>query len=183
MENEKITELLFNRDERGLSALKSNYERLIIKIGLGLLHSRPDAEECANDTLLAVWNSIPPDRPDDLQAYVCKIARRKNIDKLRYNTAAARNLDLMMELDECVPSGYSIEDKAEAAELSRTISEWLKNQKEKPRKLFTLRYFYAESVKNAACECNMSENSAAAALMRMRKSLKNYLIERGMFYE
>lgn len=183
MENEKITELLFNRDERGLSALKSKYERLIMKIGLGMLHSRPDAEECANDTLLAVWNSIPPDRPDDLQAYVCKIARRKNIDKLRYNTAAARNLDLITELVECVPSGYSVEEKADAAELSGGISDWLKSQKEKPRKLFVLRYFYAESVKSAAHECGMRENSAAAVLMRMRKSLKNYLIERRMFYE
>lgn len=103
MENAKITELLFQRDERGLSALKSKYSRLMMKICRGLLRSAEDAEEVLNDSLLAVWESIPPARPDDLAAYVCKITRRKSVNRLRYNTAGMRNSDILTELDECVP--------------------------------------------------------------------------------
>lgn len=183
MEDAKITELLFQRDERGLSALKSKYSRLMMKICRGLLRSVEDSEEVLNDSLLAVWESIPPARPDDLAAYVCKISRRKSVNRLRYNTASMRNSDLLTELDECVPYDYTPENAAEEAELSRTINDWLKAQSERGRRLFTLRYFYGESVKTAARTCHMTENAGAAALMRMRKSLKNYLTERGMFYD
>ena len=31
--------------------------------------------ECLNDTYLAVWNAIPPQKPDPLRTFVCKIAR------------------------------------------------------------------------------------------------------------
>lgn len=183
MEDTKITELLFQKDERGLSALKSKYSRLMMKICRGLLKSAEDAEEVLNDSLLAVWEAIPPACPDDLKAYVCKISRRKSVNRIRYNTANMRNSDLLTELDECVPYNYTPETAAEEAELSRTISDWLKSQSDRYRKLFTLRYFYGESVKSAAKSCSMTENAGAAALMRMRKSLKSYLVERGMFYE
>ena len=90
---------------------------------------------------------------------------------------------MLTELDECLPSGYSPEDEAEKAELSRALNDWLRSQNEKQRKLFTLRYFYMNSVKEAAKGCSMSVTAATSALSRMRGSLKKYLIERGMFYE
>lgn len=183
MEDEKITELLYNKNERGLAALRSKYNRLILKISRTILSSPEDADECANDTLLAVWNGIPPERPQNLKAYVCKIARRRSIDKLRYNTAAARNADLLTELDECVPAGFSVEDHAEKAELAAALSDWLNSLDETKRQLFTLRYFYMESVKSAAKSCKMSETAASTALSRLRENLKKYLVERGLFYD
>lgn len=183
MEDTKITELLFQRNESGLSALKSKYSRLMMKLCRGLLKSAEDAEEVFNDSLLAVWESIPPARPDNLKAYVCKISRRQAVNRLRYNTAKMRSTDLLTELDECVPFDYTPETAAEEAELSQAINDWLKAQSERRQKLFALRYFYAETVKSASRACSMTENAGAAALMRMRRSLKNYLTERGMFYE
>ncbi|MCM1164700.1 MAG: sigma-70 family RNA polymerase sigma factor [Lachnospiraceae bacterium] len=183
MEDEKITELLTNRDQSGLAALKAKYSRLILKVCRGFLRSPEDAEECANDTLLAVWEKIPPDRPENLAAYICKIARRRAVDKLRYNTAAMRSTELMTELDECLPSRYSTEDEAEKAELSAALNEWLKSLDERRRRLFTLRYFYMRSAKDAAKACSMTPTAATTALARLRASLKQYLIERGLFYE
>ena len=183
MEDVKITQLLTSRDQTGLSELKRKYNRLILKVCRGILRSPEDAEECANDTLLAVWESIPPDRPDNLTAYVCKIARRKTIDKLRYNTAAMRSTELLTELDECLPSGYSTEDEAEKAELSAALNEWLRSLDERQQKLFTLRYFYMRTAKDAAKACSMTPTAATTALARLRGSLKKYLVERGLFYE
>lgn len=183
MDDAKITGLIYGRDERGLSALKSKYNRLIMKICRGILRSEEDVEECAADTVIDVWDSIPPANPDNLMAYICRIARRKAINRLRYNTAAMRNSDLLTELDECVPYDYTPESASEEAELSKEIGNWLQTQSQRMRRLFILRYFYMDSVKDAARTCSMTENTASAALMRMRKSLKNYLIERGMFYE
>lgn len=183
MEDEKIIQLLTNRDQSGMTELKTKYSRLILKVCRSFLRSPEDAEECASDTLLAVWEQIPPNRPENLKAYICKIARRKTVNKLRYNTAAVRNTDMLTELDECVPSGYSVEKEAEKTELAAMLSKWLKTLDERQRKLFALRYFYMQSVKEAAKSCSMSCTAASTALARLRGSLKKYLTERGMFYE
>lgn len=182
-EDEKITALLTERSEQGLSALRSKYYRLILKVSRGILSSPEDAEEVANDTLLAVWNGIPTDKPQNLKAYVCRIARRKAIDKLRYNKAAVRNADLLTELDECLPASYSVEDNAERAELAAALNDWLNTLDETKRQLFTQRYFYMDTVKSAAKSCKMSETAASTALQRLREGLRKYLTERGLFYD
>lgn len=181
MEDVKITELLTSHDQTGLSELKRKYNRLILKVCRGILRSPEDAEECANDTLLAVWNSTLPESPDDLKAYICRIARRKAINRFHYNKAAMRSADLLTELDECIPSGYSVEDAAEKAELTAALNDWLGMLHEKKRQLFIARYFYMLSVKETARECSMSVTAATTALMRLREGLKEYLTERKLF--
>lgn len=178
MTDDEIIKLLENRNEQGLSELQSKFMRLIMKITRGILNSQTDAEECVNDTLMAVWSSIPPDRPDNLAAYVCKIARRKTINRLSYNKALMRDLDLITELDECLPSNYSVEENAELSELTRALNDWLDTLSEKHRRLFMERYFNAQTIKEAARTSSMSLTAATSALSRMRISLKAYLEER-----
>lgn len=183
VEDAVIMNKLENRDQSGLAEIKSKYGRLILSVVRGVLKNPQDVEEVENDVLLSVWESLGKENPENLTAFICKIARRKAVDRLRYNTAAIRNSDLLTELDECLPSGYSPEDEAEKAQLSRALNEWLRSQNDKLQKLFVSRYFYMNSVKDAAKGCNMSVTAATTALSRMRGSLKKYLIERGMFYE
>lgn len=187
MPESEIIELICSRSESGLTELKRKYERLILKVCRGILKSPQDAEECANDTLLAVWESAARDKPDDLTAFVCKIARRKALNRLRYNTAPMRNSDLLTELDEIaeqVPSdGASPEEYAERADLTAALNEWLLSLPEKQRILFMRRYFFSDSVKDAARHCRMTANAAGIALLRLRGSLKEFLTERGFYYE
>ncbi len=183
MEDALMTELLFNRDEKGLAELKAKHFRLMTKIARGILRSPEDAEECVNDALLAVWNSIPPDKPEKLLPYVCRITRRKAIDRLRRNTAAMRDPELLTELDECIPSGCDVQDAAEKAELAAALNAWVKTLPEKHQRLFVYRYFSMYSVKDAAKGAGMSVTAATTALMRMRALLREYLIKGGFFYE
>lgn len=183
MEDIMMTELLYNRDEKGLAELKRRHYRLMMKIARGILKSPEDAEEAVNDALLAVWESIPPEKPEKLLPYVCRIVRRKAIDRLRYNKAAARDESLLTELDECIPEGSSIEDAAEKAELAAALNAWVKTLPEDRQKLFVCRYFSMYSVKDAAHEAGMSVTAATTALMRMRTQLKHYLVERGFYNE
>lgn len=183
MDDNEIVELLYNRDERGIKAAQDKFSKLVKNVCRSILRSPEEAEQCANDTLLRLWEAIPPDRPENLTGYVCKIARRLTLNQLRYNTAQMRNSDLLTELDECIPSDCSVEKQAELSELTETLNVWLRNLPEKQRQLFTLRYFYIYSVKEAAKACGMSKTAVTTALMRLRQSLKGYLIERGMFYD
>lgn len=180
---EDIAELLYNRDEKGLAELKARYGRLLMKIACGILKSPEDAEECVNDALYSIWNSIPPERPEKLLPYVCRITRRKAIDRLRYNKASIRSTELLGELDECIPSGCDIEDEAEKSELAAALNAWVKSLPDKQQRLFVLRYFSMYSVKDAAKSSGMSVTAATTALMRLRSSLKEYLIKGGFFNE
>ena len=183
MNDNEIVELLYDRDERGVKAAQEKFSRLIKSICRRILRSEDEAEQCANDTLMRLWEAIPPDRPRDLTGYVAKIARRLTLNKLRYNTAKMRDSDLLDELSECTPSGYSVERQAELSELTAALNEWLRTLPEKQRLLFTLRYFYSYGVKEAANICGMSKTAATTAFMRLRGALKNYLTERGLFDE
>lgn len=183
MEDIMIVDKLSNRDQSGLDEISSKYGKLIRGVCGRILKSPQDIEEVENDIFLAVWEGIARDKPENLTAYICKIARRISISKLRYNTAAIRNSDLLTELDECLPSGYSIENEAEKAELSEALNGWLRLQSDKHQRMFVLRYFNMYSVKETAKACSMSKTAVTTALARLRGSLKKYLIERGMFYE
>lgn len=183
MEDTLMTELLYNRDEKGLAELKRKHSRLLMKIACGILKSPEDAEECVNDALYSVWNSIPPEKPEKLLPYVCRITRRKAIDRLRYNSAAVRNAELLSELDECLPSAYSVQNEAERSELAAALNAWVKALPDKQQRLFVYRYFSMYPVREAAKSAGMSVTAATTALSRMRASLKDYLIKGGFFYE
>lgn len=181
MTDEEIIALLEKRDNKGLSELSKKFTGLIMKITRGILSSQTDAEECTNDTLFAVWNAIPPDNPNNLAAYICKIARRKTLNRLRYNTAPMRNSDLLTELDECLPSNArSVEEAAELSELTKALNGWLDTLSERNKRLFMERYFNAQTIDKAAKSCSMSLTAATTALSRMRASLKTYLYERSL---
>lgn len=181
MDDKEIVELLYNRDERGVKAVQDKFSKLVMNVCRGILRSDEEAEQCAIDTLLRVWESIPPDRPENLTGYIAKIARHLTLNRLRYDTAHKRNSDLLTELDECIPSDCSVERQAELSELTAVINEWLRALPDKQQRLFTLRYFYAYGVKEAAKACGMSKTAATTALMRLRGSLKKYLTERGVY--
>lgn len=181
MSDTEIIELLFGNDERGVKLLSDKYSKLIAQICRGMLRSGEDAEEIVNDTLLAVWDAIPPERPANLTGFVCNIARRLTVSRIRYNTAAMRNADLITELDEFISAdGRSVEERAEISELAEAVNEWLGELSAQKRQLFILRYYYMKSVKEAARDCGMSKTAATTALMRLRESLKDYLNERGI---
>lgn len=73
MEDIKIIELFFNRDETAIQELSNKYSGYCYKIVWNLLNNHEDVEECLNDTWLAAWEYIPPRRPSVLSAYVGKL--------------------------------------------------------------------------------------------------------------
>lgn len=128
MEDSKIIELFFARSEQAISELASKYGKLCLKIAKNILSNTSDAEECVNDTYLGAWNSIPPAKPDPLQAYICRIVRNISIMKYHSNTAVKRNSFYSSALDElelCLSSPASVEDSVSANELAGLLDSFL----------------------------------------------------------
>ncbi len=177
LDDMKIVDLYFARDERAIEETQLRYGRACMRIAMDVLGSRPDAEECVSDTLLKTWDSIPPNRPRSLYAYVCRIVRNLAINRLEHLTAARRNRDLtvsLSELEDCMPIREEV-----SSELSDILSHFLRGLPDLDRRLFLGRYWYAMSVKDLAAERNMTPNAVSLHLRRTREQLRAYLTERG----
>lgn len=75
MEDSRIIELFFARDEKAISETHSKYGRYCYSIAYNILAVNEDCEECVNDTLMKAWNAIPPQKPKKLSAFLGRITR------------------------------------------------------------------------------------------------------------
>lgn len=75
MEDGRIIELFFSRSEQAIAELSNKYGAICRRIAFNIVNNWEDAEECVNDAYLGTWNSIPPQKPNPLSTYVCKITR------------------------------------------------------------------------------------------------------------
>ena len=183
MDDRRIIELFFARDEQAIAETRDKYSGLIKRIAVNLLGNSADADECVNDALLAVWNNIPPARPDSLKAYLGGIARNKALMSFRRRTAKKRSNGLelsLSELDECVPSPNNAEESADLDELAGLLNDWLRSLPERDSMLFIRRYWYGDSVKELSKETGESANRLSQRLFYLRKKLREFLDERGV---
>lgn len=183
MEDKKIVDLFFERSEQGIEKLSEKYGALLMRIAENVLGSRQDAEECVNDTYLAVWNRVPPERPDPLVSYVCRIVRNLALKKYHANTAKKRNSTYDVALEEiadCFPAASSVEDEMEAKETAALINAFLETLDEAGRVLFVRRWWYSESIEALAALFQTSRHNVSVRLSRIRKALKKYLEKEGV---
>ena len=180
MEDREIIALLWQRAEGAIDALSERFGGTLYRIAINLLGNSGDAEECVNDTYLAVWNSIPPNRPLPLSPYVYRIGRNIALNRLRSNTTQKRS-GYELSLDElagCIPAPCLEDGQA----LGRAMDAWLDTLNKNNRVIFLRRYWFGDTVKDIAKALGMSENSVSVRLNRCRSSLKAYLTKEG-YYE
>ena len=87
----------------------------------------------------------------------------------------------LTELEDCISDGNTAEQKLEVQLLAKAISQYLRELPQETRNLFLCRYYYLDSLKDAAKYCNMSEAKAKTLLYRTRQGLKEYLEKEGFY--
>lgn len=183
MEDEKIVDLFWERSESAIIETAKKYGQYCKTIAINILGNSEDAKECENDAYHALWNTIPPNRPSVLKAYLGRILRNIAIDKYDYNTAQKRNskFDLILsELEECIVSPANVELQYEQGEIAKRISEFLWTIDKENRIVFVRRYWYSDSISSIAAQFGMSESKVKSMLFRMRNRLKIYLEKEGV---
>lgn len=184
MDDSAIIALFFERSEKAIAELSSKYGGKIYNTAFNILQNRQDAEECANDTYLSVWNAIPPQRPDSLPAFVCRIARNISVNRSRRNSSGKRGggqCDMCLdELSECVSSKENVEAQYAAKELGALIDEFLNQLNKKNRMIFVRRYWYLDSFEQIAEYSGLRETAVRMRLSRIREKLKVFLEKRGV---
>lgn len=184
MDDKEILELLWGRAENAISALSFKFGRRLYQTAMNILCDPLDAEEAVNDTYLALWNAIPPARPSPLAGFVHRVGRNIALNRRRANTAQKRGSTYDLSLDELAESipGGTLEDTWDAKTLGQAINRFLSTLTPTNRRLFLRRYWFGDSVNYLAREQGMTQNALSVRLSRLRRQLKDYLIQEG-FYE
>ena len=179
MQDEMIIELFCERSEHAIVELSAKYGRMAQSICSNILKNSSDAEECVNDSLFTMWNSIPPNRPERLSTYLGKIARRLALKKWRDMTAAKRGggetLIALDELEEVIPDNHEIDSKIQESELTNAINVFLGALKADERKVFVLRYWYFKSISEISNQLGFTESKVKMMLLRTREKLQKHL--------
>ena len=181
MDDLQIIELYFQRDEQAVRETDAKYGRLCHRIAYNILGSREDSEECVNDAYMGIWNAIPPARPSNFTAFVCRITRNLSLKRLEFLTREKRSRDVLVsleELEEVLPDDRIPQDAGEE-ELGRLISDFLRTQKEEARNVFIRKYYFFDSVGEIAERYSFTESKVKNMLLHTRNKLKAYLIKEG----
>lgn len=183
MEDSKIIDLFWGRDEDAIRYTEMKYGAYCHAIALNILSIKEDAEECVSDTWLSAWNYIPPQRPVNLRVWLGKVVRNsalnlwdRNHAKKRYNGIEA----LFEELADCIPSDDNAAQGLEVKELSRHINDWLKSLSASDRALFIHRYWGGQSLSALAKAWNTTPAKLAQKMYKLRCELKYLLQKEGV---
>ncbi len=187
MDDEKMIQLFFSRSEEAITSLQEKYGRLCRSVAAHILPDERDIAECVSDVALKVWNSIPPERPKSMAAYVSRITRNTALDKYDYNAAGKRATALTEAFEELegvlVSSVCDVEKTIEAKEFRKLINEFLRKQTKEDRVFFVRRYWYGDSIAEIAAAFGAGEEKVKSSLFRTRNRLKLALEKEGIKYE
>lgn len=179
MEDEKIIDLLFERNQNALHLTREKYGRVCFSVAKNVLRSDQEAEECVNDAYLALWNKIPPARPSYFGAFLCKITRNLAIKRLEYLRAAKRKANVISldEIEEILP-----DEQITAADqqLTELLEEFLRREKPEARNVFLRRYWFFDSVGQIAHRYGFSQSKVKSMLFQSRKRLREFLQKEGV---
>ena len=178
MNPKEMLEALIGRDESVLTQIASRYGPYVRKTAFQILRDEEDVREVENDVWLKLWHGEVPEDPEELKARLGLYSRQLAIDRLRIKSAARRGRGeyalALEELEEALPDP-SQQDPADRLALKEAMSRFLKGLPKRDRQLFVCRYWYGLSVKECAEAFSLGESAVKAALLRIRKKLKQQL--------
>ena len=183
MTDQELLALFIQRDERAVSETQKQYGRLCRHIAYGILSSKEDAEEIANDVLMRAWDVIPREKPQNLGAFLAVMTRNLSTNRLDQYTAQRRGGGqrpvVLDELAECTASAENVEQAVDARLLDTALRQFLDALTAEQRAVFMLRYYYALPVPDIAEQRQIGVSKVKVMLMRLRKRLNEHLRKEG----
>ena len=182
MEDSKIIDLYWARDEAAISQTDAAYGRKLQALSNRILNNREDAQECVNDTYMSTWNAIPPQRPNHFYGFLASICRHLCFHKVDWRLAAKRNAEIVSlteEMELCIPDNrrnLELEDR----EISRVMDAFLEGLPKETRLIFLRRYWHADSIAEIAARYGITESKVKMQLSRTRTKLRNSLEQEGI---
>ena len=182
MEDTRIIELYWERDEQAITETGAKYGVYCRAIAMQILQNGEDAEECVNDTYLRAWNAIPPHRPSRLSVFLGKITRRLALDRYAALTADKRGggtqAAIIEEWRDALPDGDG--DPADDMAVRDALNRFLRQLPADKRRIFIRRYWYGDTIAAIAADSHATESAVKMTLSRTRDELKTFLEKEGI---
>lgn len=178
MTEKQVLERLLARDDGILALVEAEWGPSAAALARRILQSPQDAEECLQDGLMALWDTVPPLQPDSLRAYFLSLVRNRALDVYRAERREKRGGGVvplaLEELGDCAGPD-SVEDRVGAKLLGEAVNRFLGSLSDRDRDLFLHRYYLLEELPEIAEYYRMTRHQVSVRLHRIRKKLKDYL--------
>ena len=182
MEDAKIIDLYFARNEDAICQTDVAYGRKLFLLAQRILNDEQDSEESVSDTYMKTWETIPPNRPTYFYAYLAKLCRFFALGKLDWKMAAKRKAEvvpLTEEMELCIPD-QKREAEMTAKEIGRAMNAFLENLSQESRVIFLRRYWFCDTIAEIAGRYGISESKVKMRLLRTRNQLADFLNKEGI---
>ena len=175
MEDKKIIELFWARNEDAIAEADATYGRKLRALANKILNNREDAEESVSDTYMKTWEIIPPQRPNYFYAFIASICRHLSFHKVDWKQAAKRT----DEMELCIPD-TSRDREMEAKEIGKALNDFLESLPKETRLIFLRRYWHVDTIAEIAARYGITESKVKMQLSRTRAKLCTYLEQEGI---
>lgn len=183
MSDGQIIELYWRRDERAIKETDLKYSHFLLTVAHNILRNAQDCEECLNDTYLDAWNAMPPARPAVLQAFLATIMRRTALDcykaKKRQKRIDSELTVALSEVADFIADDGDIYAEANAKELGRVISEFVRSLSDRRMYIFMSRYYMARPIGEIAGLLGCSESTVHKEIAAIKRGLREKLEKEG----
>ena len=196
MEDAKILDLYFARDEDAIRETDTAYGKRLHTLAKNILQNREDAEESVNDTYAEVWKSIPPRRPKYFFAFLASICRHLPLT-IGYNAGDTDNYSwyklggFTLQPTELAKISFILTFAMhlnnvrgrinEPKELGKLLDLFLESLPKDSRLIFLRRYWYVDSVPEIAARYGMTESKVKMQLSRTKEKLRLFLEQEGIY--
>ena len=182
MEDAKIIELFWTRNEDAIAETDASYGRKLRTLATKILDNREDAEESVSDTYMKTWEIIPPQRPAYFYAFIASICRHLSFHKIDLKQAAKRNAEvvaLTAEMEMCIPDTRR-DREMEAKELGKVLNVFLESLPKETRLIFLRRYWHMDAIAEIAARYGITQSKVKMRLSRTRAKLRTFLEQEGI---
>ena len=183
MEDREIVMLFLSRSETAIEKTQDKYSSYLFAVADNILSSPEDSHEVVNDTYIALWDAIPPERPDSLKAYAARITRNLSIKRLRERSAGKRGKNeacAAIEEIDALADETTVPDELDRREIGRIINSFIASLRVDERRIFVCRYFYLDSIRDICNRFGYKESKVKMTLSRTKEKLKNALEKEGI---
>lgn len=182
MDDSKIIEMYFARDNSAINETKNKYGKLLYSVSYNILKVREDAEECENDTYMQAWDCIPPNNPQVLSAFLSRITRNLSFKKLQSQSTKKRGGNAQtLPLDELANTIPDSANQISQLELTEILNTFLRSLKVQERRVFICHYWYCDSIKDISRQFGFTQSKVKMMLSRTREKLIDYLKKEEVF--
>lgn len=181
LSDDEIIALYWARNENAIKHTDDKYRAYLLKIANNILKDMQDSEECLNDTYLAAWNTIPPERPYLLKAFLAAIIRNQSLMVDRRQKAQKRAaMSQAVSLSELEDVLADVRETDDVHMLAMVIESYIASLDKDQRYIFLGRYYFGKSIDDIASEMGVSRSKVSKQIAYIKQTLREKLQEEGI---